>query len=70
MGPDFQYDRSKTPEENHGAKRAWYLAHSGYDIDKPDPEITKEVEAYLKEHDDEINRDLDALLTKTTEGSE
>jgi hypothetical protein len=59
LGPDYKYDRSKTPEENALAELEHFKGR-GFDVSS-DPEAEKEILETLKKLDPIIDKDLEEL---------
>jgi len=59
LGPDYKYDRSKTPEENALAELE-YFKSKGLDV-STDPETEKEIQETLKKLEPIIGKDLEEL---------
>jgi aromatic ring hydroxylase len=59
LGLDYQYDRTKSIEENRLAELE-YFKSKGIDV-STDPELEKEVQKLVKEYDSVIDEDLSKL---------
>jgi hypothetical protein len=68
FGPDYQYDYTKSAEENRVLEVEYYKKKYGIDIEHPDPEIKAEMEKYLTDHDKQIDVDLKKIVSDTKEG--
>jgi hypothetical protein len=68
MGSDYQYDYTKSPEENRKAEREYYMHKYKHDIENPDPKAKEDIEKYLKEHEKEIDADLERMVSDVKNG--
>ena len=62
LGPDYQYDSSKSIEENRIAELE-YFKNKGIDVSN-DRELEKEVQKLVREYDSVIDDDLNKLKKK------
>lgn len=68
FGPGYQYDYTKSAEENRILEVEYYKKQYSIDIEHPDSKIKEEMEKFLKDHDKQIDDDLERITTDIKEG--
>jgi hypothetical protein len=64
FGPGYQYDYTKSAEENRALEVEYYKKRYGIDIERPDPKIKAEMDEFLKSHDKQIDDSLKRTVDK------
>jgi hypothetical protein len=62
FGSDYQYDYTKSAEENRILEVEYYKKRYGIDIEHPEPKIKAEMDEYLEKHDKQIDDSLKRIV--------